>query len=76
MYLDKLYVYFMSDKLNFILAGGRFGNTNLAEPGLYGNYWCTTYYNTSNALDMYFNSGTVNFDRLDRFWGRSIHAVQ
>ena len=65
-----------TDKEIFIPASGYYNGSTLNNEGSYGIYWSSTYYFSSYAYYLYFNSSNVGTDYLDRYCGLSVRAVQ
>lgn len=60
----------------FIPASGYYSGTTLYNEGSHGYFWSSTYYSSSSAYYLLFNSSDVNTNVNYRYCGRSVRAVQ
>ena len=58
----------------FLPAAGYYGSS-ARNRGTYGGYWSSTYYGSSSAWDLYFDSSNKGMLNSDRFYGQSVRAV-
>lgn len=62
-------------KYIFLPAVGYYDGTSLDYSGSYGYYWSTTYYSSSTAYYLYFNSYDVRTNYSSRSYGMLIRLV-
>ena len=65
-----------SSKYIFIPAVGIYDGTTLYGSGPYGYYWSSTFYSSSYAYLLRFNSSGVYTDDYYRYYGFSVRAIQ